>query len=46
MEQISDFIDAVPYISELQKKFYKQYIRARYEKIILPAYELIILKES
>ena len=42
MDQINDFIDDVPYISELQKKFYKKYISARYEKIILPAYELVI----
>ena len=40
MDQINDFIDKVPYISELQKEFYKGYIGARYEKIILPAYEL------
>ena len=40
MDQINDFIDKVPYISELQKEFYKRYISARYEKIILPAYEL------
>ena len=42
MNQIEDFIDTVPYISELQKKFYKKYISARYEKIILPAYELVM----
>lgn len=42
MDQINDFIDEVPYISELQKEFYKRYISARYEKIILPAYELAI----
>lgn len=42
MDQINDFIDKVPYISELQKEFYKRYIGARYEKIILPAYELAI----
>jgi hypothetical protein len=42
MDQINDFIDKVPYISELQKAFYKRYISARYEKIILTAYELAI----
>lgn len=42
MDQINDFIDKVPYISELQKEFYKKYIGARYEKIILPAYELVM----
>ena len=40
MDQINDFIDEIPYISELQKEFYKKYIGARYEKIILPVYEL------
>ena len=39
MEQIENFIDEIPYISELQKDFYKIYIGARYEKILLPAYE-------
>ena len=42
MDQINNFIDKVPYISELQKEFYKKYIGARYEKIILPAYELVM----
>ena len=28
MDQIGAFIDDVPYISELQKEFYKQYIAA------------------
>lgn len=42
IEQINDFINEVPYISELQKEFYKKYISARYEKIILPAYELVM----
>lgn len=36
IEKINDFIDDVPYISELQKEFYKTYIGARYEKILLP----------
>lgn len=39
MEEICDFIDRVELVSELQKKFYKTYLRARYERIILPAYE-------
>lgn len=41
IEQIENFIDEVPYISDLQKDFYKTYIGARYEKILLPAYEHI-----
>ena len=42
MDQITDFIDKVPYISQLQKEFYEKYISARYEKIILPAYKLVM----
>ena len=39
VEQIEQFIDETPYISDLQKDFYKAYINARYEKIMLPAFE-------
>lgn len=39
MEQIEQFIDETSYISELQKDFYKAYLSARYEKIMLPAFE-------
>ena len=38
MPSICDFIDATPFISELQKEFYKHYLTARYELIIKPAY--------
>ncbi len=38
MEQIGSFIDSVPYITDLQKKFYKKYISARYELILRPAF--------
>ena len=41
IEKIRNFIDEVSYISELQKDFYKTYICARYEKVILPAYEQV-----
>lgn len=40
MEQIGEFIDAVPYISELQKEFYKQYISARKEILLRPVCEM------
>lgn len=40
MKQIGAFIDTVPYISELQKKFYKQYISARKEILLRPVYEI------
>ena len=39
IEKINVFIDDTPYISELQKEFYKIYIGARYEKILLPVFE-------
>ncbi|MBR4861536.1 MAG: HipA domain-containing protein [Firmicutes bacterium] len=38
MVEISAFIDTVPYISELQKQFYKYYLNARYELILSPAF--------
>lgn len=41
IEKITEFINEVPYISELQKEFYKKYITARNEKIIQPAFEHI-----
>lgn len=46
IEKIRDFIDDVPYISEMQKEFYKTYISARYEKIILPAYRQVFVQLS
>lgn len=39
IEEINAFVDNVPYISKLQRKFYKTYIYARYERIIMSAYE-------
>ena len=40
MDQIGAFIDDVPYVSELQKKFYKQYIAARVDLILRPVFEM------
>lgn len=42
IELINSFIDNTPYISDLQKDFYKKYIAARYEKILLPIYRKLI----
>ena len=39
IELINSLIDNTPYISDLQKDFYKTYINARYEKILLPTYK-------
>lgn len=40
MDKIRTFIDEVPYISDLQKEFYKKYISARYDIILRPTYEM------
>lgn len=45
MEQIERFIDEVPYITELQKAFYKRYISARYEQILNPALNRILSEQ-
>lgn len=37
MDKIRDFIQNVPYISELQKEFYRTYLAARFEKMMLPS---------
>ncbi len=42
MDAICRFIDGVPYISSLQKDFYKTYITARYNLILLPAFDMIM----
>ena len=41
MEKIEQLINETPYITDLQKDFYKAYINARYKKILLPAYEQV-----
>lgn len=46
LDDINAFIDDVPYISELQKEFYKKYISARYEKILEFAYDNIMEQNS
>lgn len=40
---IEGLIESIPYITELDRKFYKKYICSRYEKILLPAYERLKL---
>ena len=41
LDSISDFIDSIAEISDLQKRFYKKYVAARYNLIILPSLKLI-----
>ena len=38
-DKINGFICSIPYLSELQREFYCSYIKERYDKIIVPAYE-------
>lgn len=46
MEKIEELINAIPCITDLQKEFYKQYLNKRYELIIRPAYELVLIRNS
>ena len=41
IEKINSFVDTVPYISDLQRDFYKLYLSARMELIMEPAFEHI-----
>lgn len=40
MDEIADFLEKVPFLSDLQRTFYQAYIEARLEKLLIPAYEL------
>ena len=42
ISKINDFIYTIPYLTDLQRKFYSSYITARYEKIMKPAYENVL----
>ena len=46
MSKISALIDGVPYISDLQKEFYKRYIAARRDLILRPVFEMTELTET
>ena len=46
MDQIGALIDEAPYLSDLQRKFYKHYIRARYDLILVPALDLAVSLEQ
>ncbi|MCL2046409.1 MAG: HipA domain-containing protein [Oscillospiraceae bacterium] len=41
MNTIRDFVNQIPYISDLQKSFYIQYITARFDIILRPSYKII-----
>lgn len=42
LEEISHFIEGIPYISDLQKAFYKCYIKARASLLLSPVHEMIV----
>ena len=46
MDKISAFLDRVPYLSDLQREFYKTYLMARYDEILVPAYEAVLDQEQ
>lgn len=46
MEAIGAFIDGTPYISSLQKEFYRRYILARSDMILEPAFDMIMAGEQ
>ena len=41
MNRICDFLEDVPYLSDLQRTFYQTYIQARWERLLLPAYDQV-----
>ena len=41
MNRICDFLEYVPYLSDLQRIFYQTYIRTRWERLLLPAYDQV-----
>lgn len=43
MEKICHFIEDIPYISDLQKEFYKRYIGARASLILVSAHKMILV---
>lgn len=44
--QITEFIESVPYITELQREFYERYVSARYDLILRPAYEMAMVQSQ
>lgn len=45
LEEINQFIDTVPLITDLQKQFYKTYLEARYEKILCHSLDIALSDE-
>lgn len=42
MDAIHQFIEQIPFLDGLQRRFYQTYVSARCERIIMPAYEQIM----
>ena len=42
MDAIHTFIDEVPFLNDLQRSFYKAYLDARYNLILIPVYDELI----
>lgn len=42
MDEIGKFINQIPGVSDLQKEFYRQYLNARYDLMIRPAFEFVM----
>lgn len=45
LERIREMIEMIPTVSEIQKKFFMSIIEYRYEKVLLPVYKKVIMKE-
>ncbi len=45
MGAICAFIDETPYLTDLQKDFYKTYLNARFDLMIVPAYKQALARE-
>jgi hypothetical protein len=39
LDEICRFIDEVPFLNDVQRQFYRTYLAARRDRIIVPAYE-------
>ena len=46
LKKIESIIEETPFISELQKKFYKTILKERFERIIEPSFKKLTLLES
>lgn len=45
MDAIHSFIDEVPFLTDLQRTFYKTYLDARYDLILMPVYDELMRQQ-